>query len=601
MNNNKSFLRKLAESIVKTSSYDKATNTLFVSNPAISFDTLKNLAKKCKFEIGQMSNGEYVSVPLQYKNVKFGQDDIYSSLYDTFIDTYTYYENNYSTLLTSYRTYDLMDENLAEVPLILDTYAAEVLAQGFITDPLNIQISDKKAEEKIFKILYRNNFFEKIPNITRSIAKYGNYGITLSYPCLENIIEPEDTKDINEIDPEKDLILNYINPKNFKVHVDKYNNPINYSTTSSVTYNNISKPGSVENKIWQPWQFVHILIPDEVTEPYGKSMLWSMRSPFDQLTILEAFLGISRASRIQRLVFYVPMPEGVSIVDSYGQLNEFKTKYINSIFTDTPSLRSGRKIPAATSILTLPVSADGKKVEVDHIESTIDLSSIEDVEYFLDKLLRNSKLEKGYLVGDDVITTAQTLEAQSLKLRRTLIPLKTALLNGVLRLIENIAAHCGYNVNKLSINVSLNEPIQLTADTIAKYKDICELLLLFKDVNPNLTEINKYQILVKFGIPLDIAELICSNSSLNKSDTPEDLAKFLAQQKIKIQSGELQPALDESIVTTKYKVSSRSIVDNRLEDLKELSSIVKDYNNRELKESVLKSKDDIVTNAIKDE
>ena len=91
------------------------------------------------------------------------------------------------------------------------------------------------------------------------------------------------------------------------------------------------------------------------------------------------------------------------------------------------------------SILTLPESADGKKVSVDHIESNIDLSSTEDVEYFLDKILRNSSLPKGYLVGEDVITTAQ--EAQDLKLKRTLIPLKKGLLNGIMNLVENVLTH----------------------------------------------------------------------------------------------------------------------------------------------------------------
>ena len=68
------------------------------------------------------------------------------------------------------------------------------------------------------------------------------------------------------------------------------------------------------------------------------------------------------------------------------------------------------------SVLTLPESHDGKKVSVDHIESNIDLSSIEDVQYFLDKILRNSALPKGYLIGEDTITTAQNIRNTRFKI-----------------------------------------------------------------------------------------------------------------------------------------------------------------------------------------
>ena len=57
------------------------------------------------------------------------------ALYDDFVNTYTYYNKNYDTLLTAYKTFDLLDENLSEGALILDTYVAEVLSQGFVQNP----------------------------------------------------------------------------------------------------------------------------------------------------------------------------------------------------------------------------------------------------------------------------------------------------------------------------------------------------------------------------------------------------------------------------------------------------------------------------------
>ena len=584
-------LRGLAKYITENALYDKETNSLFVTNTGISFEVLKALSKKHNFTLGQTKTGEYVSIPLSYKYTDKAQD---ISLYDDFMNTYTYYNRNYDTLLTAYKTFDLMEENLSEVSLMLDTYTAEVLNQGFVDTPIRIKISNSAAQSLIERVFYKNDVYKRIPSIVRSIAKYGNYGVVLSYPYLEDKLSSEDLN-LSKIDVLEDLHISYVNPKYFKVNVDEYYNPINYETQLDNTYVSITQNSSFNKKIWQPWQFVHFLIPSEITEPYGKSMLWSMRSSFDQLTTLEALLGISRASKIQRLVFYVPMPNGVSAMDSFGYLQDFKANYLNSAFTDQGSLKNGRKIPGAMSILTLPVSHDGKKVEVDHIESNIDLSSIEDVEYFLDKILRNSSLPKGYLIGEDVITTAQALEAQDLKLKRTLIPLKQALLTGLMNLVENVLTHAGYDVSNLKIDIELNEPIQVPADVIQKYSDINELLKSCLELNSSMPVINQFQFLVKMGVPSDVAGLICSNVPIVSPGMPEELANFLLGQKTK--SGQLStasvPELEEAV---EMKLSSKDFLKTNVnlhKMLKEVSKIIRSTD-MELKESCLKSENVII-------
>lgn len=590
--------KKLAKSIVESTIYDKNTSTLFVSNPAISFEVLKGLAKKHGFTMGQTKKGEYVSIPLgdKYKNF-----DILG-LYEAFLDSYTLYDKNYSMLLNAYHTFDLMDENLPEITLMLDTYVAEVLSQGFLYNPLSIKISDSQAQDLVDKVLYKNKIYQKLPNITRSIAKYGNLGMVLSYPYIDKWLEENkdnENLDFKQIDVKEDLNIRIVNPKYFKVSIDEYYNPVNYETENEPGIFNNNSKSVLNNKIWQPWQFVHFLISDDTTEPYGKSLLWSMRSAFDQLTTLEALLGISRASKIQRLVFYVPIPTNTALTDAYGYLNEFKSMYLNSIFTDAPGLKNGRKIPGAASILTLPMSADGKKVEVDHIEANIDLSSVEDVEYFLDKILRNSKLPKGYLVGEDVITTAQTLEAQDLKLKRALIPLKKALVDGMMYLVENILAHAGYNVETLDVKVTLNEPVQILSEVMERYKDSVEFLMLAKEANPQLTTINSYQILTKLGIPNDIAALIMSNTNINTSTNVEDLAGFISKQRVSLRNNKAiknDEDVEESIISGISSESKVFLNENSAlkEQLNEVHSILKSkQGNRSLKESLLKPKNKI--------
>lgn len=580
-------VKSVIKTLLENSAYDEDTRTLFMSNPGISFSGLKALAKKHNFTIGTTQSGEYVAVPTSFK---YDNEDV--SLYDNFLDTYTHYDTNYGTLLTVYKTVDLMCENLAEVDLILNTYVAEVLGQGFIDNPLDITISNKKAQDLIQRVFYKNKIYDKLPIITYNLAKYGNYGFALCYPYLEKWMTDEQADKFHKIDVLEDLTIAFVNPQYFRVNTDEYYNPINYVTSMPNNFVSDTKSSVLNNKVWQPWQFSHFLLASDITEPYGKSMLWSMRSAFDQLSTLESLLGISRASMIQRIVFYVPLPAGLNVVDSYGYMNEFRSNYLNTIFTDTQGVKAGRKIPGALSILTLPESADGKKVSFETIQNTNQgLLETDDVDYFLEKILRASGLPKGYLVGDETITTAQALSAQDLKLKRTLIPLKKGLLNGILSLTENVLTHAGYNVDDLEIEVSLNEPVQVSADTVEKYAGLIDIVSKFRELNPKMTDINAYQALIKMGMPIELSQLICSTNSINTMSDKTDLAKFLKGQKLKTSSG---PATNESDVdmgesVVGYRVSSKKFLKENYElhkTLKKVCEQIRSEQSQQLNESI---------------
>ena len=162
------YIKGLAKRIVENSYHDKTTNTLFVTNPGISAQLLKSLATKNNFKIGSTKSGEYISIPLSFKANEF--EDKYVSQFDAFLDTYTYFNRNYHTLLTAYKTFDLMEENMSEVELILSTYVEEVLSAGFVEEPLSIKISNAKAQEDVESILRKNKIYARLPMIVRNLA-----------------------------------------------------------------------------------------------------------------------------------------------------------------------------------------------------------------------------------------------------------------------------------------------------------------------------------------------------------------------------------------------------------------------------------------------
>ena len=166
-------------------------------------------------------------------------------------------------------------------------------------------------------------------------------------------------------------------------------------------------------------------------------------------------------------------------------------------------------------------------------------------------------------------------------------------------LVANILTHAGYDVNKLDIKVSLNEPIQIPADVISKYSDIADLVKSFKEVNPKMTNINQFQILVKLGMPSDLAELICKNTSVNELSNNEDLGKFLKGQKIK-QGSNSASEEDNMEENTKAITSSKVFLMENDFLARKLAYFHKTNNttmDRSLKESLLGSEKKILDTA----
>ena len=59
-----------------------------------------------------------------------------------------------------------------------------------------------------------------------------------------------------------------------------------------------------------------------------------------------------------------------------------------------------------------------------------------------------------------------------------------------------------------------------------------------------MTNINAFQLLIKLGLPSDIASLICSTGSVSMLGDPTELANFMVNQKLKqtgTQDGTAEP------------------------------------------------------------
>lgn len=490
-------------------------------------ESLKSFASKYNLRVQKDEKGSYISVS---KNNSISD---MLSFYENWCNTYTNtdYSNDRNVTLG---LYDIMDENMTEASQTLDVYSEEAISYGVLEDSVQINCSDEKALEVLMSVLERNKIFRREKSDIRTMCKYGDAAYTLSYPKSlydkwENL-EPEEKngKDPIEFFNIDDLIITPVNPKNFVIEQDENGDPICYKTVPnnlSNSKNNAAGSASLMTKRWEPWQFVRFSLTDDITHPYGKSILYGMRTLFDQLSTLEALLAMSRASKVSRLVIRVPVP-GDNAVEAFSQLSQAKAMFKSQIFSDAAGTKSGRKVAGLTETFFMP-SNEG--YEIDTLKNDIDISSTEDVDHFAEKALRATRLPKGFFAGEEHSDTGTALAERDQKFAKALLNVQNAYASGLTDLCACILAHAGFDVEQVEVEVTIERPTKLSNDTIEQYKNAIEVASAIRDAvqSPMVEKIgygqetNFAQMLMIFGIPVDLIRLSIAKKPISVVDSTE--------------------------------------------------------------------------------
>lgn len=497
-------------------------------------------------------------------------DDL--SFFKYWLSTYKSYDED---RLSRYKTYEVMDVNSTEVSLMLDTYAAEALSIGFIDHPLTIQFSDPKAEQEVLSILYRSDFFNQTLANVRSLAKYGDlfYRITID----------EGTGEVS---------IRKMNPSQITaVEVKGFSGILGYkiNATGADTYRKNYNQGSpvLKDHILKPWDVIQFTIHSDEFAPYGKSEIEKVRSAYDQLITMEALFAISRANRVERLVIKVPTNLS-NPTSAFAKLQQLKAQIKSVVLGQGSQGRfTANKEWGLTDVLFMPADKD---FDIDKLASSIDISSDEDVRYFLEKMINGGRLPKGFMSGDEVTDRGSMLQQQDLKFSRSIIPLQQAYVAGVVKLCTVLAILRGYK--NCQVTASLEKPNQVTSEQIRNYseqmqaasnfiKTYMELampdqlgmpgqpmenvsedgegppsgdqglapMIMPKKISPELF----ISIMMKFGVPKTIATSIIEspenldvpNTKVTNTDSMVNLSKQLGNEGIKFTSN----SIDHSYVT----------------------------------------------------
>ena len=491
-------------------------------------ESLASFANKYNLRVQRDDRGSFVSLSRNQSVSDF------MSFYENWCNTYTSTGNYSGNRMTTLGLYDVMDENMTEASQTLDAYSEEAISYGVINDSVQITCSNDEALQVLMETLERNKIFRREKADIRTMCKYGDAAYTLSYPQSVydkwNSLPEEERKgrDPLEFFNVKDLIITPVNPKNFSIEQDENGEPIYYKTTpNSMSSNNTNAASSVSvmTKTWQPWQFARFTLTDDITHPYGKSILYGMRTLFDQLSTLEALLAMSRASKVSRLVIRVPVP-GDNAVEAFSHLSQAKAMFKSQIFSDAAGTKTGRKVAGLTETFFMP-SNEG--YEIDTLKNDIDISSTEDVDHFTEKALRATRLPKGFFAGEEHSDTGAALAERDQKFAKALLSVQDAYVSGLTDLCACILTQAGYDVNEVEVEVSIERPTKLSKDTIDQYKNAIEMASAIRDAvqSPMADktgygqETNFAQLLIIMGIPVDFIRLCLARNPINVIDNTE--------------------------------------------------------------------------------
>jgi hypothetical protein len=392
--------------------------------------------------------------------------------------------NNRQTRMATYRK---MDRSGGESAVVLDTLADEVVnITDYTESSLVIKISDSALERQVMEVLQSNNVLQNIRSDIRSLCKFGDFAYVLSRNDRSKLIDIDERKA-----GEGSVIQVPFKPGDIAMH---FAHPDIYELEHSATrtYKLLVGPGAdsvlgfaLADKEFYPWEYCVYCIGSRDTYPYGLSELEKMRVPWEKLAILEELLAITRQSRLDRIAITIPGLKG----DPASVLNRlnFLKNSIKSIvlgFAGPGQRVTRNQDTGMTEYLWIPEGFDAKK-----LSTSIEISTIEDVEYFRDKLINASRLPKGFFLASENQGNQRpmSLRQQDIKFARSLIPIGEAYCAGLKKLVTLCVFYLGGDVSKVRVDVAFKKSPYITSELMQTYKDTYDIISTFKEIKTSFT------------------------------------------------------------------------------------------------------------------
>jgi hypothetical protein len=320
--------------------------------------------------------------------------------------------------VSKYREFDRMDVLSPEIHTALDIYAEEA-SQNDNKTGLKVWIDSEKPNvaEELNAMLQRIKQDKKVYGHYRNLAKYG------------------------------DLFL-YLNLGGYGIHDTYYVHPSRMERIQSdgllgFKSQDLAQIIPMDNKegLFPPWSFVHMTCGAYDNESvYGSSFLDALRKAWNQLSQLELMICLYRISKaVQRNVFEVDtgqssIPEAMQIVKEYDKMLRNKTTFIDPV---TKQFKLDFNPATLLQDIIWP-TRPGSTSKITQLKSDGNLGSLEDLEYWKNKMRMGLGIPKDYFDGEYSGTwnSKEALMLQDVRFGRKISKLQDGLRDGMVRLCQ---------------------------------------------------------------------------------------------------------------------------------------------------------------------
>jgi hypothetical protein len=344
-------------------------------------------------DIARDKDGGIVPVPRDLTN---GDGSLTPNFADTWNRLFDDGSANSENRESRFKSYDRMDASGAESALILDTYADETLN---IVDSsrysIKVEMSDENIKKKVNECFNINGIWERAREDIRSLSKYGDFAFTISLRGNSGSMVRVDEKTANGVkisDPLKPESININFLKSPSYELRSTQSQIYKLVLSNTAPKAVLAANNDREDGFNPWEFVLVSIGSRDTYPYGISMLEKVRLPWEQLTVLEQLLAVTRANKIDRVAITVPTGGG-DITAVMRKLSMLKN-FVKTVVLNMGNQRVSRNQDfGLTDYLWLPDSFKAQK-----LATSIDTGTIDDVNYFRDRFYNAARLPQGFFL-----------------------------------------------------------------------------------------------------------------------------------------------------------------------------------------------------------
>ena len=232
------------------------------------------------------------------------------------------------------------------------------------------------------------------------------------------------------------------------------------------------------------WQVVHYRLLRRPDDDYGTGLLFAIRRLSKRLRLAEDALLITRLTRAhKKLVFDIPV-DNMSITERRKYINDVKREYRKRRVVNPRTQRLDlENNPLAAEDDIFLGSTKDSKVEIKEIAADPSVGTINDIEFWQNKLFSALMVPKAYLGLERDVNAKATLTEQDVQFSRTVHRVQMALQEGLQELFDRALILAGFNPDEVEYTlafpaISLIDELrnweieQLKIQIATEYKDL---------------------------------------------------------------------------------------------------------------------------------